>query len=192
MDGDATGSEPALHEEPGFRLRRMRHADHADLFAVTNDPEVVRYVGDGTVLPADRVTLWIENSLHNYASPGYGTFALADPADDRLFGWAGLIPPGRGPRPEPEIIYGFERARWGGGLGRRIAGAVTGLGLTRFGLETVIATVDPGNAASRRILEGIGYRLERIEEDEDGPVMFYRIRRGDRAYPPDGATVAEG
>ncbi|HYC02506.1 MAG TPA: GNAT family N-acetyltransferase [Azospirillaceae bacterium] len=177
MADDATGSESALHEEPGFRLRRLRPADHADLFAVTNDPDVVRYVGDGTVLPAEKVTLWIENSRRNYAAFGYGTFALADPADDRLFGWAGIIPPGRGPRPEPEIIYGFERARWGGGLGRRIALRVTALGFTRFGLAEIIATVDPGNAASRRILEGIGYRLVRVEEDEDGPVMYYRVRR---------------
>jgi len=159
-----------LHEEPGLRIRGMRRDDHAGLLAVTTDPRVVRYVADGSVLTPDKVSLWIENQVGNYARLGYGTFTLADPADDRAFGWGGFVPPGPDRRPQPEIIYGMERARWGGGLGTRVARALMRLAFERFGLQEVVATVDGANAASLRILAGAGFRLDHVEEDAAGPV----------------------
>jgi len=164
-----------LHEEPGFRIRHFRADDHADLLAVTSDPVVVRHVGDGRPLQAAQVSLWLDRSFTNYREAGYGSFALADPADDRLFGWGGFVRPG--PRPVPEIIYGFAQARWGCGLGRRVAAALTGLGLDRFGFDTILATIDEANHPSRRIVEGLGYRLEKIDEDAEGRVCHYLLDR---------------
>lgn len=162
-----------LHEEAGFRLRHLRRLDAEDLLTVTADPDVVRHVGDGSTLTPALVDLWIERSLANYAAHGYGTFALADPTDDRLFGWAGFVPPGA--EPVPEIIYGFERARWGGGLGSRIALALVRLAREQFRFPLVLATIDEANHRSCRIVERLGFRLDAVVMEDGVPVRRYLL-----------------
>lgn len=162
-----------LHEGPGFRLRHLRQSDEGALLSVTGAPAVMRHVGDGQVLTADQVRVWIDRSLTNYARYGYGSFALADPGDDRLFGWGGFIPPGR--ETVPEMIYGFEQARWGHGLGAKVAAALVDLGRSRFGFSRILATIDMDNTPSCRIVERLGFELSGTVEEEGVLVCRYML-----------------
>lgn len=167
-----------LLEGDGFRIRHFRPDDAARLLAVTTDPAVMRHVGDGSLLDAGKVALWIERSQANYRAFGYGSFALADPADDALFGWGGFIPPRESPL--PELIYGFEQARWGQGLGRQVAAGLVGLARDRFRFAEVLATVDDTNRRSWHILEGLGFRLDRVVPEDGVDVRHYVLQCGKR------------
>jgi len=161
-----------IHEGPDVRIRWLRPADAADLLAVTKDAEVVRYVGDGSVLTAAQVETWITRSQANYARFGFGTYALADPADDRLFGWGGFVPPVR--EPVPELIYGFARDRWGRGLGRVVAAALVAHAKD-LGMPCILATIDEANAPSCRIVERLGFRLDAVVVEDGVPVRRYLL-----------------
>lgn len=165
-----------LHEGDSFRIRRLRAEDAPRLLAVTTDPAVMRHVGDGSVLDAGKVALWIERSQANYREFGYGTFALADPVDDALVGWGGFVPPKV--EPLPELIYGLHRSRWGGGLGKQAAAALMGLARERFRFAGVLATVDDDHSRSCRILERLGFRLDRVVDEEGVAVRRYLWRAG--------------
>lgn len=162
-----------LHEEAGFRLRHLSTRDAERLLTVTTDPDVMRHVGDGSILTRPQVDLWIERSMRNYQVHGYGTFALADPDDDRLVGWAGFVPPGA--EPVPEMIYGFETALWGRGLGGRVAGALVGLATGRFRFPLVLATIDDAHTRSCRIVERLGFRLDRVVVEDGVTVRRYLL-----------------
>lgn len=166
----------AIHIAGDFALRRMRPDDAPGLLAVCSDPVVMRHVGDGTVLTSTQVENWIANSAGNYSRVGYGSFIVADPVDDRVIGWGGFVPPGR--EALPEIIYGLARNRWGRGIGRRLARALLDYGFREQGFARVLATVDAGNQASIRILEGAGMRHEATSLESGVPVRRYLLERG--------------
>lgn len=65
----------------------------------------------------------------------------------------------------------------GKGLGTRVALMVHAFGFRRLGLERVYASVIPGNAASRRVFEKLGYEVDaspaaRAYADEPGDITM--------------------
>ncbi|MFM2043610.1 MAG: hypothetical protein RLY86_2186 [Pseudomonadota bacterium] len=177
---------PPLADQPSFRLRHLRMDDLERLAAITADPAVMHHVGDGSPLTLEQAGRWIDRSQENYRRLGYGTFAVADPETDALIGWAGFVPPGA--EAAPELIYGLGRDSWGRGLGRAVAASLIALARDRFGFETILATVDADHLPSIRILEGLGFRLDGMVEEETVTGWGWcgdthcRLPGGDRAY----------
>ncbi|WP_332770643.1 GNAT family N-acetyltransferase [Phenylobacterium sp.] len=145
--------------------------DNLDVLHVfSNDPEVIRYVGDGQ--PLDRATTaqWIANAAASLPRTGLGSRAVVLAASDELIGWAGMV--ARDDEPNPELIYGFAKQHWGQGYATEAARAVLE---TRDG-RPVDATIDPENAASRRVLDKLGFGPVAMEVDEDGlPTLRLRL-----------------
>ena len=68
-------------------------------------------------------------------------------------------------------------AAQGKGLGTRIATMVHAFGFGRLGLERIYASIIPGNAASRRVFEKLGYQVDaspaaRAYADEPGDITM--------------------
>lgn len=164
-------------ETAEFVVQRMAPGDEATMLALFTDPHVVRFVDDGSVLSSAQVDAWIVKSAENYARHGYGTWLLAEREGGPVFGWGGFVSPGR--EPVPELIYGLARSHWGRGLGKAVAAALTGHGITRLGFHQILATIDDANLGSCRILERLGFRLEGVVEDELGRVRRYLLDRDD-------------
>jgi RimJ/RimL family protein N-acetyltransferase len=74
-------------------LRGFTAADLDALAPIYADPEVSRYIGDGT--PADRAATWraLAGMLGHWQLRGYGEWALIEQATGRLIGRAGLYNP---------------------------------------------------------------------------------------------------
>lgn len=157
-------------------VRRLE-ADDLDSFSeLCGSPDVMKYVGDGLPLSREQVREWIEKSQENYAAHGFGCFAVVLKEGGRFIGYCGLINPVGGA--EAEIIYALEKSYWGRGLAGETAGAMLDYGLGRCSLRRIVATIDPENRASVRIVEKLGmkYRLTRL--DEHGlPEMVYLTER---------------
>jgi RimJ/RimL family protein N-acetyltransferase len=164
-------------ETARLAVRHLRREDLEGLAEICADPEVMRYVGDGRPLSREQVREWIEKSLENYARRGFGSFAVVSKEDGgRLAGYCGLVNPT--PEGEAEIIYGFARRHWGRGLAGELAGPLLGFGFASCGLTRVVATIDPGNLASIRIVEKCGMTLRERRTDEDGlPELVYVAER---------------
>ena len=81
--------------------------------------------------------------------------AIVPKETDRLIGVIGceMQDPG-----EAELGYWIAEDHWGKGLGREAATAMTDHAFEVMGHEALVASYQVGNAASQRILEGLGFR----------------------------------
>ena len=102
---------------------------------------------------------WIrERLIGNYERQGFGFWAVERRADAALMGMCGLVK--RDTLAHVDIGYAFLPAFWGQGYAREAAAASLAYARDTLGLRRVLAITNPDNAASARVLEAIGMRLE--------------------------------
>ena len=153
-------------ETPRLVARRLEPADREPMLAVYGDAEAMRWVGDGTPLTPEECERWLAVTAENYLRRGYGMFALVERASGEVVGFCGLVH--FNGRVEPEIKYALRRSAWGRGLATEAARALLDYGASAHGLQSVIATVDPDNHASQRVLAKAGMQRGALRNDEDG------------------------
>ena len=146
--------------------------DDLDAFAaVTGDPELMRYVGDGTPLSRQQTAEWIDITARNQLRDGWTTWAVADRTTDELIGYAGLV---HGDEDSIEVTYVLGRDHWGSGIAGGIVAALVDHAFGVRGLPELRATIDPRNAASRRVVERAGFRAAAERTDQHGqPEILY-------------------
>lgn len=134
-------------------------------------------MGDGKPLTHERCVKWIETSMYNYQTKGFGASAVIEKSTNKFIGCCGLVYDPERSEPEiPEIIYSFEPCYWGQGFASEIVPAMLNYGLTQCGLQRILATIAPENLASQRVAEKAGMVFSREEIESDGlPSLFYFI-----------------
>jgi RimJ/RimL family protein N-acetyltransferase len=159
-----------------LHLRPFTAADQDAIHAVYADPEVMRHVGHG----AHKTMAETANALRIYgdvlARRGYSFLAVTEREGGRLVGDGGLHPLG-GQGPEVELGYTLERSAWGRGYATELGRALIEHAFTELGAPSVVALVEPGNRASRHVLEKLGM-TEREERMAYGrPHVLYAVER---------------
>lgn len=174
-------------ETPRLVAHRIGEGDVDAMLAVYGDREAMRWVGDGEPLDRAGCVRWVEVTLRNYATRGYGMWALRERASGQVIGFGGIVHPGG--QPEAEIKYAFLRAAWGRGLATEAAAALLAHATGPLGLARVIATVAPANLASQRVLEKAGMARGALRSNEEGSTtqMFVVGRAGSQARPKGGS-----
>ncbi len=71
-----------------------------------------------------------------------------------------------------ELIYYLAKPYWGRGHGKRVAAEIVAFGLEACGLPHVIATVHEANAASRHIVESLGFHEDARISREYSPLGY--------------------
>jgi ribosomal-protein-alanine N-acetyltransferase len=160
--------KPLIFETARLRARRIGPEDADAMFDVYGDAQAMRWVGAGSPITRAECEDWIRVTLNNYENRGYGMFALLDHESAEIIGFCGLVHPGG--QTEAEIKYALKREFWGKGLATEAVIALLAWGANRFGINQVIATVDPENMASRRVLVKAGLRAANLRTNDDGSV----------------------
>ncbi|WP_407117929.1 GNAT family N-acetyltransferase [Bradyrhizobium sp. LMG 9283] len=151
------------------------HESHlADLVALHLDPEVSRYIGG--VRSAETTKAYLDVNVAHWDEHGFGLWALGS-SDGAFAGRAGLRHLLVDDIDEIEIAYAFRREFWDQGFASEIATALTDIGLLQLALPSLIAIVNVGNGASRRVLERSNYLLERSTRRHGEDVVIYRVRQ---------------
>ncbi|MFE4976425.1 GNAT family N-acetyltransferase [Kitasatospora sp. NPDC056651] len=139
-------------------LRPFTTADADDLFALDDDPEVMRYINGGE--PADRdeiLTRTLPRLLHDHPCSGArGFWAAEEKATGTFLGWFELRPLDDHDPTVAELGYRLNRAAWGKGYATEGSRALIGKGFTDLGVERVTANTMAVNTRSRRVLEKSG------------------------------------
>ncbi|MEZ5064623.1 MAG: GNAT family N-acetyltransferase [bacterium] len=159
-----------VFETPSLRCRRWIASDLDAIHAVYSDREAMRWVDDGEPITRAACEEWLRVTERNYATRGYGMFALVDREKGEVVGFCGLVHPED--QPEAEIKYAFRREVWGRGLASEAVPAMLTYGAT-LGMGRIIATVAPENVASRRVLEKAGLSEIDRREDAEGTTLVY-------------------
>lgn len=158
-------------------LRMFREEDFEQYASIAGDAEVARHLGDGR--PLGRADAWRQMAmiLGHWRLRGYGMWAAEEAATGRLVGRIGFF--------NPEGWPGFElgwtlgREFWGRGYATEGARRALECGFTEMGRDRVISLIRPANAASVRVAERLGERLEGSAELHGGEVLVYGLTRED-------------
>jgi RimJ/RimL family protein N-acetyltransferase len=166
-------------ETPRLVLRRWGSGDVTPMSAINADPEVMRWIGDGSVRTEQQTRAAIEAIEHEWDSHGFGLFAVEVRATGELAGFTGLSVPDFLPEVMPAVEIGWRlgQAFWGQGIATEAARAALGFGLADRGLERIISIIQTGNNASERIAAKLNMHLERetVAPTCRRPVRVYEI-----------------
>jgi len=137
-------------------LRGFVASDVEPYVRMMADPEVCRYLGDGT--PLGRPEAWRQLAflIGHWALRGFGLWAVEERASGRLIGRIGCFEPDGWPG--FEIGYVLARESWGQGLAREGAAAALDYARRELGRDTIISLIRPANRASIAVAEHLGAR----------------------------------
>jgi RimJ/RimL family protein N-acetyltransferase len=161
-------------QTPRLRLRELAEADAAFALALLNDPDFLAHIGDKGVRTLDDAVGYLRSGpLASYAAYGHGLWAVESLADGALLGMSGLLR--RDWLDAPDLGYAFLPAARGKGIASEAARAVLDVAKARFALPRVVAIVSPANAASIRLLEGVGFVAAGsvVPPGESAPIAHY-------------------
>jgi RimJ/RimL family protein N-acetyltransferase len=148
-------------------LRRWRDDDVAPMTAINSDPDVMRWIGDGSTRGEQETRARIEAIEREWDSAGFGLFAVEVRATGQLAGFAGLAVPRFLPEILPAVEIGWRLGKpfWNQGIGTEAARAALRFGLVDRDLARIVSIAQAGNHASERIMAKLGMRLERETTD---------------------------
>ncbi len=146
-----------------LRLRPLCDADLDALAELNADPEVMRYIGDGSVRTREQTAASLSLMRGEWAARGHGIFAVEVRESGEFAGWTGTTVPDFLPEvlPAVEIGWRFGRRHWGRGLATEAARAVLGHVFDVVGLERVVSVCHVENGASEAVMRKLGMRRER-------------------------------
>ncbi len=153
------------------RLRRLRTADAAALYAYLRDP-VVTELTSYPVVSVPMVEAMIERSLSRWAAGEPSKWAVALQHDDQLVGTCGFNEYSQVHR-WAELAFDLARPHWGKGLMHQAVAAVLEWTFRHDQVDRVHAFVRVDNRRSERLLERSTFLRE-------GCLRSYRVCRGQR------------
>ncbi len=163
-----------MFETARLSVRHFRPTDLDAFASLCADPEVMRFVGDGTTLSREEVAHWIEVCRGKYRDRGYGTSAVLEKASGEFLGYCGVV---RAPDQKfDELIYVFHQKAWGKGYATEAGRAMLDHVFARTSLERIWATIHQDNADSVRVVEKLGFSFQRRELEADGSYTAYYAR----------------
>ena len=153
-------------------LRRPRLEDAPALAEAISDPEVMRYIGDGSTGDVDRAERTIERFLERWAAGGPSQFLIERRADGRVLGRVGFLVwdceewrtgtrAELGDRAEVEIGWLLAREHWGTGYATEAALAARDWAWSELGLRRLVSLILHGNERSVRVADKLGESYER-------------------------------
>lgn len=163
----------------------LRHFCSSDLDAyaeMCGDPEVMRYIGNG--MPLSREDSWRNMALivGHWQLRGYGLWAVELQETGDMVGRVGIWNPEGWPG--MEVGWMLRRAYQGNGYAIEAARASLGYAFTELDQSHMISLIQPGNAASIRVAERLGEKLEGRMTLFDQEVLLYGIHRSEQTEGP--------
>ena len=156
-------------------LRPWRDDDLEPFAAMNADPEVMRFLSGGIPMAREDSDAMVARNRAHFEKHGFGLWAVMRKDNAHFAGFIGLATPAFLPEVLPtfEIGWRLGRAHWGQGLATEGARRSLDYGFEEAGLDEVCSIHDPGNVASRRVMEKLGMRFDR---DTTHPMSGQRLR----------------
>ena len=155
-------------------MRMIRLEDFEAYAALSADPEVMRFLGGK---PFDRLESWRQMCamIGHWHFRGYGLWAVEEKFSGQFIGRIGL----HFPETWPGFELGWTLARhaWGKGYATEGARRALEYAFTELNRDHVISLINPLNAASIRVAERLGEKVEGRTELLGAEVLIYGIDR---------------
>jgi ribosomal-protein-alanine N-acetyltransferase len=168
-----------------FVLRPLATGDAEPLHALWTDEPVRRFLWDGRAIAREETHAIVEESGRLFRERGLGLWAIRARGGDDLVGVAGYwyfrTPPSL------ELLFAVAAPHWRRGVATEASRSMLGYGFDALGFDAIVASTDPANAASVRVLEKLGMSLRRRESVDGLDTVFYEM-----VTPPDRRSGSGG
>jgi RimJ/RimL family protein N-acetyltransferase len=144
-------------ETPRLLLRRWRPDDLDTLARWHVDPELMRHMGKPS-FTREEMDADLRRFARHWDEHGFGLWAAEEKASGELVGRAGLAYHRVWPN-DPEVGWLIDIPWQGCGLATEAGAACVEYALGELGFERVVSICTAENAASRRVMEKLGFRL---------------------------------
>ncbi len=155
-------------------LRALRESDLEAVYALHGDPETSRFNPSGPLRSLDAarelLTLWLGDWSRN--GVGYWAVERRD-APGLVVGFGGVRHKELEGRTVLNLAYRFSPSTWGSGYATEMARVALALARQQLPDVPLVAIIHPENAASIRVAERLGMRLERMIPYEGIPGRLY-------------------
>ena len=165
-------------------LRPLNAYDFDDLYAMFNDPEVMRFypgLKDQSLTQA-----WIDWNFDMYSRYGHGLYAIERKEDGAFLGQSGLIMQTVEDELLPEIGYLLVSSGWGKGYATEASLAWRERAFDMFRYRKIISIIRPDNLPSAAVAKRIGMQRERTIRKWEREVDVYALSMTDRPSPSRG------
>jgi [ribosomal protein S5]-alanine N-acetyltransferase len=146
-------------------IRPISQEDLPGMYAMNADPEVHKYLSNHPVQSIEAERQMITSILKQYEDYGIGRWTVIEKNTNDFVGWTGFkFMPGPINKHSNFIDFGYRlmRKHWNKGYASESGKASLEYGIKTFGYKDVYAMTDIDNAASRRVLEKLGFHLYEI------------------------------
>lgn len=155
-------------------LRAWQPDDLEPYAAMNADEETMRYM-DGTTSPAATWRL-VTHLIGHWHLRGCGMWALELRETGEFVGRAGLYE--GWDWPGVEASWTVRRDLWGRGLATEAGAAAVAWGWEQLAVEHLVSVIEPGNIASCKVAEKLGFHLERhVDVGPWKDQLLYRLPR---------------
>jgi RimJ/RimL family protein N-acetyltransferase len=142
-------------------LRPIEPGDVDAFASLYADPEVVRYLGDGTTASSEETREWVRRAIRRNESEGWDLRVVELTDTGEFVGRCGIAVHQIEGRTEHEVGYVIARERWGHGYATEAASAMRDHAVEALGVLRLIALIRPANDASKRVARKLGMDHER-------------------------------
>lgn len=158
-----------------LRLDPLTPADAGALLAHWSEPEVYRYLWDGSAPDPGAAAEAVAISARLFREARVGLWCLRAHDDPALLGSAGFWyfhePP------ELELLVSLSRPRWGTGTAREAAERLLAYAFDELAWPFVQTAADAPNARSLRLIKELGMEPAGERPGAFGAILVYRLRR---------------
>jgi RimJ/RimL family protein N-acetyltransferase len=144
-------------ETARLRFEPLQSSHLAGYIALTAQPDVHCYLSRAKEIaadPAGQAERIIAVAREQWSKRGYGPFAIFEKGGSFLIGRGGLF--WIEALQDVEINYMFDPTVWGRAYATEAATEFLKIGFGQHGFQRMVATTNPANAASARVLRKVG------------------------------------
>lgn len=155
----------ATRETERLTLTRPRLADVPALFEFLGNPMAMRHTHCDANLAACRRRI----AVHEWKRriDGYAPWVVREKGSPKPIGWGGLYDDPFEPGWGIELAYYFHPEYWGRGYAAELAVEALEVADNEITVPAVSAFAHPGNDASNRLLQKVGFRWQRYVPEMD-------------------------
>ncbi len=162
-------------------LKTTELTDFDNVFALRSDPEVMKYIGDGTTHTEVQVRKFLQEAMQYQEKHGIGFCSVFEKTSGDFIGQAGLFHMGYyDEQPDIEVGYRLHKQFWGKGYATELTKALIRWGFEHLPINKLIAASHPKNIASQIVLKksGFDFREKRLWYN-GSEVFWYEIYKND-------------
>jgi ribosomal-protein-alanine N-acetyltransferase len=158
MDKEMIEPFPLL-ETPRLTLRDFQPGDVMQVFNIRSDERVMEYMDRPSMQSLEEAEKIVNSTIQGNRNKTSATWAITLKGEDILIGYASFW---RWMKEHfrAEIGYALLPVYWGRGIIGEALTAVLKFGFKEMGLHSIEANVNPGNAASIKVLEKLKFKKE--------------------------------